>query len=168
MCPLSGAVNGHQTQGIISTAKMSLTRNVNNSLGPQWPRNVKLWSDVDILLLISAMETFLWLCLDLMMCVMSHQAPDTGTMPPADNVTMSQRCAIPGCLIQHRWYRLVTLVMVWPCVAPGSLCRVITPSLAPFKHLTPWLGPVWQCVTPAVTGTIGINTEIWDAGGVFT
>ena len=127
MCPLSGAVNGHQTQGIISTAKMSLTRNVNNSLGPQWPRNVKLWSDVDILLLISAMETFLWLCLDLMMCVMSHQAPDTSTMPPADNVTMSQRCAIPGCLIQHRWYRLVTLVMVWPCV-----------SLSPFIKGTAW------------------------------
>ena len=59
----------------------------------------------------------------------------------------------------------------WWCdhvLPPGSLCRVITPSLAPFKHLTPWLGPVWQCVTPAVTGTIGINTEIWDAGGVFT
>ena len=159
-CPLSGAVNGHQ-KGIISTAKMSLPRNVNNSLGPQWPRNVKLGSSCwypapdlcngDIPLIVPGAHD------------VCHESPGAWQSHNADNVTMSQRCAIPGCLIQHRWYRLVTLVPVWPCVAPGSLCHVITPSLAPFKHLTPC-----QCVTPAVTGTIGINTEIWDAGGVFT
>ena len=42
-------------RGIISTAKMSLTRNVNNSLGPQWPRNVH-----NVIMLISGSWSLLW------------------------------------------------------------------------------------------------------------
>ena len=116
---------------------------------------------VDILLLISAMETFLWLCLELMMCVMSHQAPDNHTM-----LIMSQcHCNVPYLAVWSNTDDIASSPWCWcdHVLPPGSLCHVITPSLAPFKHLTPC-----QCVTPAVTGTIGINTEMWDAGGVFT
>ena len=92
-------------------------------------------------------------------CVMCHQ-PLTITQctHTQSGSPMSQRCPIPGCLIQHRWYRPV----MWPCVTMClSLCRVIASSLAPFKHLTPLTG---TAVSPAITGTIGINTEIWDGG----
>ena len=99
-------------------------------------------------------------------CVMSHHAPDTLTM--ASQLIMSQRCA-PYLAV---WSNAddIASSLCWWCdhvSAPGSLCRVIGPSLAPFKHLTPSPGPLCQCVTPAITGTIGINTEIWDAGSVY-
>ena len=117
---------------------------------------------VDIWLLISVMETFLQLSRKPgpdVNCVMCHQ-PLTITQctHTQSGSPMSQRCPIPGCLIQHRWYRPV----MWPCVTMClSLCRVIASSLAPFKHLTPLTG---AAVSSAITGTIGINTEIWDGG----
>ena len=80
-------------------------------------------------------------------CELCHESPCTWHPHNATHLIMSHGPYLAFWSITE----YIASSLCWWCdhvSAPGSLCRVIGSSLAPFKHLTPSPGPLCQCVTP--------------------